>query len=830
MKKLLLIIVTVLVLAYFPILLNNQGLLVFWGDELEQLWPHLHQFVVWIQSGHIPLWNQALGLGSNVFAGLFISLGSPFTWLAALFPVENLGQINLLFDALRFIFIAVFSYLWLKHHTDDEVSLIIGSFIITFSGYIMLWIHYAPFIDPFMGFVLLLYLVEEVFENRKHLFFSFSVVFLVALNPYYFYMFSWFLVFYSLYRLIQLNKIQTLKKFIHESLPVALLYLLGIGLSAFILLPSIYILATNPRIENVDLFNFMPQLNVRSIFAILTSFVSVVSSDYDYNLFYSYYAPGLNLIKPYIYSFVIFIVALYPAVKSKYQYKKSLLIFSLLMYSMLFIPFFYTLFNGNYDARWPFMIVFVNALVAVYGLSNRFQLSNKDWIINAIFWIFTIIVIAGITYTKNYYTQDLSQRVLYHVVFFILWVIAYHLLFSQKQNKFSLIVLSLLLISEGYYAFNMRFYHNGSPNFISSENVVFLPSMFDGVDVQTILESDYSFYRIDVEDGITTEPVAKNYPGFLMYSSSYSAQIQSYYTNRFMPFRKLEYTYSKELAKNLLGAKYYLGSEANLPYGFIESTTGYINPNTIELGFATDVEFNNSYINSINSFEMDFAMYQGVFTENGTSSFEISYPEVIGANLINAGVNLSFDEPGYLIIEYSHTDPYTHCLLDYYENNEIFQQIEFTEYGYAKAPVYLNTDKIYFYCNNQYTSYAYTPITVYYVKNSYIDSLNNQVHNFNQFENIINENDKITADIQISNSKEIVFTNIPYDLGWNIKDNGESIETVVVNEGFLGFYLDKGKHTISFTYVPPFLKEGIIISVISFMITCIYYFIKRKQT
>lgn len=58
----------------------------------------------------------------------------------------------------------------------------------------------------------------------------------------------------------------------------------------------------------------------------------------------------------------------------------------------------------------------------------------------------------------------------------------------------------------------------------------------------------------------------------------------------------------------------------------------------------------------------------------------------------------------------------------------------------------------------------------------------------------------------------IVFYSIPYDVGWNIKVNGEPAKVYEVNYGLMGIYCEAGENDISATYITPGLREGFFIS------------------
>lgn len=74
-------------------------------------------------------------------------------------------------------------------------------------------------------------------------------------------------------------------------------------------------------------------------------------------------------------------------------------------------------------------------------------------------------------------------------------------------------------------------------------------------------------------------------------------------------------------------------------------------------------------------------------------------------------------------------------------------------------------------------------------------------------------NKKVNGSITMS-EPSILSTTIPYTKGWKATVNGEKVETLIVNEGFIGLPLAAGNSEVTFTYQPPFLVLGAILSLV----------------
>ena len=80
--------------------------------------------------------------------------------------------------------------------------------------------------------------------------------------------------------------------------------------------------------------------------------------------------------------------------------------------------------------------------------------------------------------------------------------------------------------------------------------------------------------------------------------------------------------------------------------------------------------------------------------------------------------------------------------------------------------------------------------------------------------------------------RQLMFTSIPYDEGWNIYVDGEKVELYEANNSLISFYVEgAGEHSIELKYMPSVVALGIGISVtclvIFILILIAYPFVKR---
>lgn len=80
-----------------------------------------------------------------------------------------------------------------------------------------------------------------------------------------------------------------------------------------------------------------------------------------------------------------------------------------------------------------------------------------------------------------------------------------------------------------------------------------------------------------------------------------------------------------------------------------------------------------------------------------------------------------------------------------------------------------------------------------------------------------------------SDNDSFMIISIPYDEGWSIQVDGENVEYYNVNFGFIGLPIEKGTHDVTMYFVPNGLKQGIIISGISFIVLVVYVVLLKKK-
>ena len=78
-------------------------------------------------------------------------------------------------------------------------------------------------------------------------------------------------------------------------------------------------------------------------------------------------------------------------------------------------------------------------------------------------------------------------------------------------------------------------------------------------------------------------------------------------------------------------------------------------------------------------------------------------------------------------------------------------------------------------------------------------------------------------------TKKILYLSIPFDKGWHASVDGKETDLQRVQWGLTGLVLDKGNHNVDLSFVPPYRKEGTLVSLFSLGIFGVMLFISERQ-
>lgn len=122
-------------------------------------------------------------------------------------------------------------------------------------------------------------------------------------------------------------------------------------------------------------------------------------------------------------------------------------------------------------------------------------------------------------------------------------------------------------------------------------------------------------------------------------------------------------------------------------------------------------------------------------------------------------------------------------------------------------------------------------IKVEFLSDCYLESLNIGLLDIGKLDNFITNykldydikfnGNKIEINIDSKNDNKILFLPINYNKGYIGYNNGKKVDIQMIYDNYIGIKLNKGNNDITITFIPTGLNEGIIISLVFFIVALI---------
>ncbi|MEG0660357.1 MAG: YfhO family protein [Anaerorhabdus sp.] len=828
--KLYMIVLAITIVVFLPFIILNKGVMIFPGDSYEQV------FKMWlggynlIHGSGLSQFNWSLGFGGSLFSFAFYFLFDPFFYLCLAFSVELIPYFMLISTILQILIGFIISHLWLSSISKNKSSSIVGSFIIVFSGAVFFLLHYNQYMKIIVFYPLILYFTERYLCEKRSFALGLSIGLLGISNFYLLYQFIPFLFLYTLFRYLVINK--GLKSIVIEGMKFIFITILGIGISAVVLLPCLSLVLQMPRFSNsnFNIFSIMTPTQLFDLFgSLFTPTISRLDASYFVNSSYVGalgWGGGMSM---YSLAFTPFVLLGIFKLKDKWS-RNLILIFYFILISFLCFRGFSYLFQMSMETRWLYMFVFLNAYSVTTVLES--EIDKKYLIISCIITLLVQFLMLGMS--LKFQLNNIYEIKVLCVVLLINSVISISFLLYLTKYKIDKVLLVILASNAVFSGFT--FYYANRP--IDYSKIITTPNF------KQISHSidDNSFYRVlydlniesDFETSHANEPFSLGFKGGSFYSSIYNTN-QEEYLNRYKSTWNMPQMQGRNESYNLLSFKYWYTYQNNrdVPFGykFYKSDGNmdiYINDNYVELGFLYDKTINKEAIQNLSYFEQDRVMNEYLITETSENSEYVlndgvEYVDTLSSSNVRV---YDFAEDVNNSIIYIENYGIPNVLVDLYYRDEIVDTYDFWQFNYVDFYVDQPIDKIVITGEDIYGSG--TEINLYIREN--MDSYTKQFEKLteNKLENVVVQGDNVYAVIN-SDEEGYLFTSIPFDLGWTVYVDGRKIDYEKVNLGFIGFNLDKGYHEIEFKYSIPYLKEGIIISTISIVIVFIIDIRRRRK-
>lgn len=758
---------------FVPYMIMSEGYFTFYGDFNVQQIPFYQMCHQAIKQGNIN-WNWLTDLGSD-FVGsyAFYLLGSPFFWITLLFPNNFVPYLMGPLLVLKFACAALAGYLYIRRFTKTAYAASLGGLLYAFSGFSVYNIFFNHFHEAIIAFPLLLLAIELLITENRRGVFALAVAFCAITNYFFFFGMVVFCVIYFFVRLCS----KAIKVKFSRFLVFMLEAVIGLALSAALLVPALNAIMGNERISNIlmgwngitygkeqiylnviQCFFFPPDLPARPVFFP------------EANVKWSSLGGWLP-----VFSMTGFFT--WFKLREKSWLKRVLAICALCAMVPILNSAFYA-FNTSYYARWFYMPVLMLCLATAMLTEDK----SVDWNVGlrwtvAITLAFTLVI--GFFPQKNsdgelifgLYTQ--SSNGMYTARFWITSLIALiclpiqKLLFDTlKHNRAKFYKAAIACVCAVSIFYGNVFIALGRTHSYDIKEVM-IDSLIEG---EVYLDDDTNF-RIDVYDGVDNTGMYLGYPTINAFHSVVSPSVMEFYdyigVERSVASRPdTDYP----AIRSLLSVKYLLnrtdgdsfvdenGDTLMSDYKYIKTSGGYYvyeNENYIPYGFSYDYYMSYDFCDDYGQSSRSCLMLKAILLTDRQiekyGEYMTDIETLRGSGIYNTdSVSLSFTDEAMAIDAAALRDT---CAESFNIDNNGFDAI-------------------------------------------------------------------VTRD-----NKSLVFFSVPYDEGWTATVNGKAAEVEKVNAGFMAVAVDAGVSQIRFNYKNTGLSLGVTVTVCAAVIFMIYILI-----
>ena len=721
--------------------------------------------------------NWSLGLGSNAFELYAKGLYSPFNLIILLIKNSFVPYTVLYINIFKLVVCGLGMVLWLSKVFKNR-NLIIGlSLVLTFSS-LALTNYGTNYLDYYCLLPFALYFVDE----SKYLGTIVCIFVLLLTCPTLLIQTLLFFIIYGVYRaLIKHN----------NPIRIVIAVIAAVGMTSFITIPVL----------------FLNNANDANIINNLLSLITPIK-EYNNSPISTYTSVGICAL----------------LISSLTNKKESLSIIVLLIVLVLAILL------GNFSY---FMLILMASIMV--DDDNI----NKTLII--VYGVIALILIINFALVNNKLDGSSSIFELFYIA-----LLAICLILFVKENKKAInfvLALELVISTISFLSIN---------NVSIWEDETFKFSFIDTTISDSIKEKDDGFYRVingeagykyldRTEDSFSLKynntNLVRNVAGISVNNSLFNDESKEFIDlmNQSMDDSYVGYDKNYTSYYNLTGTKYWFDDDNNyLPPTYYEKVANedyYQNKFFIELGYVNNNLINDDFVKSLNNFDKERVLREYVATDvsdnqNYLLSDNIEYittsyyggidywfDEPISGKtitIVNGGIRIINVEVLYndVLVKTQHFDQYNYCNVEI-ANNESINRV---------VVKYEDVDD----SNNAIALYL-TETDSNIQEKLYNERVNNS------FKNVEFNGDYITGDININEDDSFVYTYIPYDENWHVSDNGNPVEIIKANYGFIGFRLNSGQHHVEFNYMPEGVKIGNALSIASTVLTVVFVIISKKK-
>lgn len=875
-------------IIFSPFLISGKSFI--WNvDGINQHYPSLLYYGEWLRGlfkGEVLMFDFRVGMGFDVLTTLnYYAIGDPITLFTIFATKDNIEFIYMLLILLRFYLAGISFMAYCSYRGQKGVAVIIGSFLYIFCGYALYaGVRHPYFLNPLIYLPILFIGMEQILRRRKPYIFIIGVCISSISNFYFLYMLTILVFIYAVIRYFT-NQEEWMEyggasskasHFFQMVFRSIFYYVIGILLSAFLLLPVAIAFLNNGRFDSgyeMELVHYS-----------FRHYVTVAKSFIAPGVF-----PGAWVRLNYGAMIPVSLVCI--LINKKWKELRS---FFFIGTFMLVIPAFGYLMNGfSYVSnRWEFGYSFLMAYIFVATFDELFHYKNKK--------LKSIILIVG---TLGYGVLAIKSNsvyvwggLLFLILFTVIVILATHYgeryeLITERIKKERMIKYGVYMIAV-FTIINICFngvltFHSDFKNYVGefiNKGKVYETIKDSPVSLTSDIE-DNGFYRVETfGDKQHNESMTLSYYDTAGYFSVMDKRIPLFFRGLELLNLRTAYRFDDLDYRTALGTlanvKYIVTRDKNMaPYGYEvirevdrESTVYYLlyNKNHLPLGYVYHQFITAEDYEKLNSIEKEQVMLDHVVIldtlenlgfrnltikesiENTVdrnhisslghiTSLEVSFLPEEGIQILPEGIEVTKAGAKLKIIYESPKNSETYLRLeDFHINETSHYAVDLKVKGEGEVTKTLNLrsnrHNTYFGKKDYTINLGYSPKSRSYSEITFskkgfyhlgsLDAFSVPMKGYESkiqalkeevLTNTLIENNRIEGSISLKEDG-ILSLSIPYSKGWTAFVDGKKTEILEGNIMYMAVPLTKGEHKIALKYETPFLREGFILSGIGILI------------
>lgn len=813
-------------------------------DLWHQYYPFFQLLHEKLKTGGSLLYSWRTGIGTNFLSLMAYYVASPLNFLSVFMSLENLRDGMMLILMLKFAFAGFFMARCLRYvFGKNDLSITMFGVMYALCSYMMGYYWNTIWIDTVAILPLVMMGLTMLVREGKYKVYVISLAIALFSNYYIAYFICIFTVL-AFFCLCLYENIK-FKKFFKRFALITGGSLLGAGLSAWILLPTVFALQLTHSANN----SFPTQISFyekwRDIVSNMLAYTEPTSKEGLPNL-YCGLLPVLLL--------GVFLIAKKIRIREKIS-AILILVFLVVSCNMNLLNFIWHGFHFTNMIPYRFSFLFSFVMLVLAYRAYQVLLEEKLRILH---WIAMLLVGAGfcwLAYGSNIQEDENHVFVKYSAILGAVYLVVMLCRFFVPKDFIQILLAGVL-------AFEMTGQAVRGVEAVGSSGYSSYPS--NNTEVQALLDlenNDDKFHRTELTMWYTlNDPALYEYDGISQFSSMANESITTYARKLGLPAsesgNRYYYANTSPLTNMLLDVRYVIAKDGysadSLTMNKISqngSSTLFENQYILGLGFMMPELLEDYELAEIdNPFEQQNLLFQKLtgLDENLFTQVDITHVGHQGFDVsrIEYGeykYSKQADADGTVFLKYNYTTTQTGMAyayakitnsdyLEVYRDNaeqlhryNVGRQPYITPVGYFQTGELVNlrctmkeeaksgSVNIYFYQLNEDI-----------LKQGYA-LLQAGALNLTEFSDT-----KLSGQVN-AQQDGILYLSIPYEEGWSVWVDGQKSEVISVFDAMCGVKLSSGSHEIVLKYSPKGFILGLLISIGSVMILILLWLWERKH-